>query len=726
MNNSHRQSLSVLAAGAVVMILSSTASVAESQLEAGLLRIDGRIVLGTGPSRRIEFDTNEQTAAAARAIAISAIAKNPERALATDEAALFALSILPPNAQRDFLAEHYPGAHDSIKSRIERDPFSFGTAMNRVVSNPFVREDMAKAAREFIVNFASANPVDNLDVRVFCPVKIREYDLGRGYFPIEDGGGGYGCSNHPVPVYGLISPTLSETYRNFPTTIAMDRDDARDLYEQVIEWPPFLTIDGTVRTGWGTDFQNRPQLNIRIIGGSPYHLVNPEEPEKVLFTLADAPADMKDVLSADDMTELLNSAQTVTIGETAPHTLFPAGAGLGRLYYRRPTYPVGTLGRLGFIDKLPETPTNAELAEALGVPTTHLVDATPAKQLAPGIDRLLFVFPAPATDYAVVLPASSSISGQPFIRVQLQIGTAWKFEHDGQSVLVLSARPLGADAVNHNDHPKEAMVLRPNPESLTEIFRAPEPEPVKPPTDLSNADIMGLRLGMEIAEAEQLARTEIDVGWSGTLSSARMTNPKPMQDFMVLIDKDRWKRVSLYWSPEETGRLAGIARLIAVPIAGQDVAKVKEDLVQLLVEKYGEPDYVKGFPERPKMVWTGDLGVNFRQLDAKDLLELEPLHPDSTCYVTFFLGSIGVGFRSEGPELDSRTAMFLPIHGPYLKVATLVSQEPPPDFYNRCGPTLVAEIHSDAEHAFLRYGLVDMGRYKMPEPPEVSVTKPKL
>jgi hypothetical protein len=40
--------------------------------------------------------------------------------------------------------------------------------------------------------------------------------------------------------------------------------------------------------------------------------------------------------------------------------------------------------------------------------------------------------------------------------------------------------------------------------------------------------------------------------------------------------------------------------------------------------------------------------------------------------------------------------------------------------------TRVAKIDSDAEYAILWHGLVDMGRHKLPEPPDVAITKPKF
>lgn len=70
--------------------------------------------------------------------------------------------------------------------------------------------------------------------------------------------------------------------------------------------------------------------------------------------------------------------------------------------------------------------------------------------------------------------------------------------------------------------------------------------------------------------------------------------------------------------------------------------------------------------------------------------------------------------------------MFLHVHGPYLSVATPVIGEFPPGCDDRCGPKLFAKIDSDAEYAFLWYGLVDMGRYKLSEPPDVAITKPKF
>ena len=124
---------------------------------------------------------------------------------------------------------------------------------------------------------------------------------------------------------------------------------------------------------------------------------------------------------------------------------------------------------------------------------------------------------------------------------------------------------------------------------------------------LHMADVIGIRIGMDVREAERIIREHMDVGWIGKLSSNKpavsVRSPnRPYSHFKTYISADGSEYVALFWHPEVSSRLMAVTRTLMLP---KDI-KQDEVLVQLK-DKYGA-DVLVSPPNRASWVWTSDYG----------------------------------------------------------------------------------------------------------------------
>jgi hypothetical protein len=120
---------------------------------------------------------------------------------------------------------------------------------------------------------------------------------------------------------------------------------------------------------------------------------------------------------------------------------------------------------------------------------------------------------------------------------------------------------------------------------------------------LRNTDIIGIRLGMTVPEAEKIVRKHMDVGWVARLSdnpSKALQASRPYGQFKTFIRSDGGEQITLFWHPDISDRIVAATRSLRLP-EGTSQAAV---LAQLL-DKYGDKPAKK---DDASVVWTFDFG----------------------------------------------------------------------------------------------------------------------
>jgi hypothetical protein len=444
----------------------------------GIVRIDGRIVIISGPSHP-SINVLEQMTAVGRALVLTAIAADPEAAFLTDNAALEALDLLSVEEQGAFLREEYPNAP---KRFWEISKGEIGHALKNPVNvpNPFDKKRLAEAARERVLALAEANNLVNpLPVRILCYQGLGQYDLDKEIIPLNrPGGKGNSCSGHIYWPRGVQAKT-TKNFNRFPDFIEMSQDAARDLYAQNPEWPPFIAFDANAFLSWEQDIQNRPILYVRFSGGEPYWLADRQQPEKALFKAEPVPQDLVDLGEDQDLLAFFQSALPIDPRTMAPTMLFDGSGRSGLVVAGIVLVSDQDRSVLNLFDVqrvMPEDP----LVDILGVPASHLIEFF---VITDRIDRVIFVLPAPRSSYTAPRPPEISNHEDPYALIELEIGAAWTFDinptskgSEPKTILVASARPQAGTIMSGFHIPKAKLKLNPVVADLVTIFSGPMEE----------------------------------------------------------------------------------------------------------------------------------------------------------------------------------------------------------------------------------------------------------
>lgn len=233
---------------------------------------------------------------------------------------------------------------------------------------------------------------------------------------------------------------------------------------------------------------------------------------------------------------------------------------------------------------------------------------------------------------------------------------------------------------------------------------------------LRNADVIGIRPGMPVAEAEKIIREHMVVGWVGELADdapgVRSPN-RPYNYFRTFISNDGSEHVALYWHPEISNKLQGVTRTLVLPDKMSD-----EAVLTSLKNKYGT-DLLVPSQKTPAWVWTVDFGASkrLRQLSnptKEDRFRMGP------CQASI-QGKIRIRWLDilEGEPITSSIQRRFPSSagttasirvnggksGTYKQPQWEVTQ------WKECGPTVSANVNSSNLGKVLEVGLFDLSTY---------------
>ena len=235
---------------------------------------------------------------------------------------------------------------------------------------------------------------------------------------------------------------------------------------------------------------------------------------------------------------------------------------------------------------------------------------------------------------------------------------------------------------------------------------------------LREADIIGLRLGMSLAEAEKLLSEKIDVGWIAEPDDekkqsiiARRGPNQPYQTLRTYISSDGTQQIALYYTPDQGERVVAIARSILIPHETP-----RELVAKKLKEKYGDQPISSDQDGRNSFVWTADFGEVPSQLSQSDDATR---YSRGTCVTGVQSGwspsSLKVLEDSPSPKITGRIAARTPIllvrGGSTLKQGTTNERSWDTAKWRDCGPTVVADMSGHNLGTVLLVGLFDLAAY---------------
>jgi peptidoglycan hydrolase-like protein with peptidoglycan-binding domain len=230
---------------------------------------------------------------------------------------------------------------------------------------------------------------------------------------------------------------------------------------------------------------------------------------------------------------------------------------------------------------------------------------------------------------------------------------------------------------------------------------------------LSQADIIGIRLGMTISEAERIIRQHMQVGWvtmldleQHPLTHSLRLERFPYNEFRAFVSMDGTEQIVLYMSPEAPDRLQAVTRAVPLPRSVSD-----EAITATLNEKYGEPIAADRYT-----VWTADFGaVNSNSLPKPD--SLADTYRNGTCVVQLNEWGWNTIRKVDGTELTyeeqvkigQSSAPALSVWGGKLQPNGDVWDA---EQWRDCGPIVVSRVIDDGRDAkFLSVGIADLSTY---------------
>lgn len=231
---------------------------------------------------------------------------------------------------------------------------------------------------------------------------------------------------------------------------------------------------------------------------------------------------------------------------------------------------------------------------------------------------------------------------------------------------------------------------------------------------LDSADIVGIRIGMPIAEAERITREHMNVGWVAELSPDRPAaeveeDDRPYRHFRTYISADGTEQIALFSHPDVSDRLLAVTRTLVLPDTASDDAVLSQ-----LMEKYGNDPVVADF-SRGGIVWTADIGTARGGSPAPD-----SVFGRGTCSAsiaaTYRSNSLNVlegqPFSREQRPQSASAAARITVRGGQTQ-RQLGETDWDPSAWSACGPTVLASMRSSNLGKVLSVGMYDLSTYAL-------------
>ncbi|MCF8126951.1 MAG: peptidoglycan-binding protein [Deltaproteobacteria bacterium] len=234
---------------------------------------------------------------------------------------------------------------------------------------------------------------------------------------------------------------------------------------------------------------------------------------------------------------------------------------------------------------------------------------------------------------------------------------------------------------------------------------------------LSKADVIGIRPGMTVEEAEKIIRSHMEVGWVGELAEdstiAQLKSPdRPYHHFRTYISKNGREHIAIFWHPEISERLQAVTRTLMLPDNISD-----ETVFAQLKEKYGS-DVLIPSNKVPAWIWTVDYGAapSLRKVSG---VTNEMRFRRGTCYSTIS-PNLSMQYLNilDGEPLTRQVKKRLPnaVKTTQIRVlgggsGQLKQKQWDPDAWQECGPTVSAEIKTYNKDKVLAVGMYDLSTY---------------
>lgn len=247
-------------------------------------------------------------------------------------------------------------------------------------------------------------------------------------------------------------------------------------------------------------------------------------------------------------------------------------------------------------------------------------------------------------------------------------------------------------------------------------------------TELLKADIVGIRLGMTLAEAEQVIRGRMKLGWvasskppwSGHVSRGPWNkNPRlPYSEFRTFVSAGGEKEIVLFSHAEVSDRVLGVARSVELQAGVTDEMVIKQ-----LHEKYGRAPLVISKPSPMNgnstwLAWVVDFGAG--PIDRDCGTSLECAWSRSVCRtdldaITKYYLSILEPAADAGKVMDYAKEPMM--HTPRLKTIGAVSGD---NWDNRtwdaakwrgCGPSVLAVVKPNHKPPTLDVAIFNLATY---------------
>jgi len=241
---------------------------------------------------------------------------------------------------------------------------------------------------------------------------------------------------------------------------------------------------------------------------------------------------------------------------------------------------------------------------------------------------------------------------------------------------------------------------------------------------LAGADIVGLRLGMTLDEADKIIRAHMDVGW--VVEPIEVDLKEPFAQYRAYFRADRDEAIALFVHPSVTPEVQAITRSLRLPADTEH-----EKIFQSLQEKYGAPALEDKLGGAPHIVWTTSIDPN------APYPPLEWIGKPCRVYPDRYIGIIEQRFTNSGYVANHTFLLGDEEAGheqPRLGAPRIWAEEDDVDEWHSCEPTIAASFHSqgnsdDSERPILTYALTDLSRYREPfltAQPQAGYVAPKL
>ncbi|QPJ62595.1 MAG: hypothetical protein G3M70_12220 [Candidatus Nitronauta litoralis] len=228
-----------------------------------------------------------------------------------------------------------------------------------------------------------------------------------------------------------------------------------------------------------------------------------------------------------------------------------------------------------------------------------------------------------------------------------------------------------------------------------------------PPNKPYGPDILGIRLGMSMEEAEAIVRKNINVTWvfernlnDLVKKKSDLVLAKPYLTLKSFVSQDQKEGISLYSAPPATNKLVAVARF--VPLGKNDT---QESIITALKGKYGPLHPMLAQPHAP--VWSKVKGM-------KSHCKGSPSFRGTNTFIPIKLVETPKGFNNQN-ERDQRRKR--PKAIPEI-IASFWNDQTMPD----CSPVLGAFFHGNN----VLFGLVDHGPYSVYYQKNLKAVKQKV